>query len=53
MIDRVREVIERYQEQFMTWYNGLETAVQYGVIVSIGFVVFLFFIFIFLHKITR
>jgi hypothetical protein len=53
MIDKVREILEQYHDQFMTWYDGLETAVQYGVIVAIGFVVFLILIFIFLHKITR
>ena len=53
MVDRVREIFEQYYDQFMTWYDGLETAMQYGVIVGIGFIVFLILILIFLHKITR
>ena len=53
MINRITDLFNQYYSQFMEWYNGLEQAFQYGVIVAFFLVAFTVIVFFMLSKISK
>ncbi len=53
MIDKITDFFNQYYSQFMEWYNGLEQASQYGVIVVSFLVIFTVIVFFMLSIIAK
>jgi hypothetical protein len=53
MLDRLIDILHRYYNQFMTWYNSGSEYTQITVLVISGVVILFVFALFFLSRITR
>jgi hypothetical protein len=52
-MQRIKDLYQQYADQVMTWYDGLETFYQYGVLFVLIVIVLLLVSFFMLSRITK